>query len=57
VYVAATDEVFFASSRGTLGMSDPDHNNAVGKISLKDVEAALAANETTINVPVTTVSL
>lgn len=58
VYVAATDEVFFASGGGgPLDMSDLNHNNVVGRISLKDVEAALAANETTINVPVTIVSV
>jgi gluconolactonase len=57
VYVPATDEVFFSSNAGgPLGMNDWDNNNVVGKISLKDVDVAIAANETTINVPVTFVS-
>ena len=57
IYVPATDEVFFASNAGgPLGMSDLNHNNVYSKISLKDVDAAFAANETTINVPVTVVS-
>lgn len=37
-------------------MNDWDNNNVVGKISLKEVDVAIAANETTINVPVTFVS-
>jgi gluconolactonase len=58
IYVPATDDVFFASSDGgPLGMSDLNRSNVVGKISLKDVDAALAANNTaTVNVPVTIVS-
>jgi len=57
VYVDATDEVFFASNDGgPLGMSDLDNNNMIGKISLKDVDSALAVNEYTVNVPVTFVS-
>lgn len=54
IYVSETDEVFFASNGGgTLGNSDINHNNEVGKINMKDVEAALAANSSEINVPVT----
>ncbi len=42
---------------GPLGMSDLNNNNKVGKISMKDVEAALSANATgPVNVPVTEVS-
>jgi gluconolactonase len=58
IYVAATDEVFFVSNDGgPLGLSDLNNNNLVGKISLKDVDAAFAANETVVNVPVTFVSV
>ncbi|KAF9465894.1 calcium-dependent phosphotriesterase [Collybia nuda] len=58
VYVSATDEVFFASNDGgPLGMSDLDHNSVVGKISLKDVDTAIAKNDSTIEVPVTTLDL
>jgi gluconolactonase len=57
IYVPATDEVFFASNAGgALGMSDLYHNNVYSKISLKDVDAAYAADDTTINVPITAVS-
>jgi gluconolactonase len=58
IYVSVTDEVFFASSDGgPLGMSDLNRSNVVGKISLKDVDAELAANNTAVvNVPVTIVS-
>ncbi|GLB41030.1 putative SMP-30/Gluconolaconase/LRE-like region [Lyophyllum shimeji] len=53
IFVPATNEIFFASNDGgPLGMSDLDHNNVIGKISLNDVDAALAANDSTINVPV-----
>ena len=54
IYDPTTSEVFFASNGGgALGMSDLDHNNVVGKINLKDVDSAIAANESTVNVPVT----
>ncbi|KAG6833135.1 hypothetical protein H0H87_010849 [Tephrocybe sp. NHM501043] len=57
IYVAATNEVFFASNDGgPLGMSDLEHNSVVGKISLNDVDTAVAANVGIINVPVTFVS-
>ncbi|KAH8110004.1 D-lactonohydrolase-like protein [Phellopilus nigrolimitatus] len=37
VWIAATDEVFFASNDGgALGMSDLEHNNQVSKIALGD---------------------
>jgi gluconolactonase len=58
VYVPTTDEVFFSSNGGgPLGLSDLHNNNVVGKISLKDVDAAFAANKTVVNVPVTFVSI
>ncbi|KAG6879409.1 hypothetical protein C0992_002891 [Termitomyces sp. T32_za158] len=58
IYVSDTNEVFFASYDGRLpGISDLDHNNFVGKFSLTDVDTALAANSSVINVPVTFVSL
>ena len=37
-------------------MSDLEHNNVVGKINLKDVDSAIVANESIVNVPVTFVS-
>ncbi|KAG5734805.1 Gluconolactonase [Termitomyces sp. T112] len=53
VYVSDTNEVFFASNDGgPLGMSDLNHSNVIGKISLTDVDTALAANDSVINVPV-----
>ncbi|KAG5645672.1 hypothetical protein DXG03_005510 [Asterophora parasitica] len=58
IYVSATDEVFFGSNDGgPLGLSDLDNNNVIGKISLKDVDAAIAANDSAINVPVTILDL
>ncbi|KAF9463466.1 calcium-dependent phosphotriesterase [Collybia nuda] len=58
IYVPTTDEVFFASNDGgALGMSDLNHNSVVSKISMKDVDAAIAANQSTIEVPVTTLDL
>lgn len=61
IYVPALDEVFFASNDGgDLGMSDLEHNSVVGKISLKDAEAALSANSSgsnVVNIPVTEVDL
>lgn len=41
-------------------MSDLEHNSVVGKISLKDAEAALSANSSgsnVVNIPVTEVDL
>ncbi|KAG5730841.1 Gluconolactonase [Termitomyces sp. T112] len=53
VYVSDTNEVFFASNDGgPLGMSDLNHSNVIGKINLTDVDTALAANDSVINVPV-----
>ncbi|KAJ7596200.1 D-lactonohydrolase-like protein [Mycena floridula] len=58
IYDPATDEIFFASSDGgALGMSDLNHNNKIGKISLKAAEAALAASNGTVNVPVEELNL
>ncbi|KAF8954572.1 D-lactonohydrolase-like protein [Flammula alnicola] len=63
IYVPETDEVFFASNDGgALGNSDLNHNNQVGKISMKAVEAALQTlkpgdNGTALQVPVTEVSI
>ncbi|KAF9562090.1 calcium-dependent phosphotriesterase [Agrocybe pediades] len=43
IYVAESDEFFFASNDGGLpGVADLNHNNFVGKISMKEVEEALA---------------
>ncbi|KAF8953596.1 calcium-dependent phosphotriesterase [Flammula alnicola] len=59
IYVPETDEVFFASfTGGPLSNSDLNHNNQVGKISMKAVEAALQTlkpgdNGTALQVPVT----
>ena len=54
IYDPTTDEIFFASNDGgALGMSDLNHNNKVGKISLAAAEAALAATKSgPVNVPV-----
>lgn len=56
IYDATLDSVFFASNDGgPLGMSDIDHNNKVGRISLRDLPANL--NGTAINIPVTELDL
>ncbi|THU85137.1 calcium-dependent phosphotriesterase [Dendrothele bispora CBS 962.96] len=58
IFNEATNELFFASNDGgALGMSDLNHNNLYGKISMQDVSAAFAANESDINVPVTELNL
>ncbi|KAG6884663.1 hypothetical protein C0993_009187 [Termitomyces sp. T159_Od127] len=58
IYLPETNEVFFATFAGRLpGISDLDHNNFVGKINLTDVDAAIAANISVINVPVTFLDL
>ncbi|KAF5310688.1 hypothetical protein D9619_008111 [Psilocybe cf. subviscida] len=65
IYFAETDEMFFANANGPPGVltnSDINHNNGVGKISLKAVEAALAKlgpNQVgaAVNVPVTELDL
>ncbi|RDB26751.1 Gluconolactonase [Hypsizygus marmoreus] len=58
VFVPNTNEVFFASNDGgALGMSDLNHNNVIGKISLNDVDGAFAANNSPVNVPVTLLNL
>lgn len=42
IWLPETDEVTFASGGGgPLGMSDINHNNQVGKISLKEVQEAI----------------
>ena len=62
IFSPETDEVFFASNDGgALGMSDLNHNNQVGKISMKDVDAAFASVKpgnvgAPLKVPVTEVS-
>lgn len=62
IFFPDTDEVFFASNDGgPLGMSDLNHNNQVGKISMKDVDAAFASVKpgnlgAPLKVPVTEVS-
>ncbi|PFH47566.1 hypothetical protein AMATHDRAFT_50207 [Amanita thiersii Skay4041] len=60
IYVAETEEVFFASNDGgPLGNSDINHNNQVGKISMKAVEDALSGvlTGTAVNVPITELDL
>jgi len=60
IWVESTDEVFFAAnSGGALGMSDINHNSKVGKISLKEAEAALTApgNNGTVQVKVMELNL
>lgn len=60
IWSPGTDEMFFASNGGgPLGMSDIDHNNQVSKISLKEVEQAIAASGSSgdVNVNITKVSL
>ncbi|KAH0582071.1 hypothetical protein H2248_011727 [Termitomyces sp. 'cryptogamus'] len=53
VYVSDTNKVFFTSSNGgPPGMSDLNHSNVIGKISLMDVNTTLAANDSFINIPV-----
>ncbi len=59
IYVSDTDTVYFASNDGgALGMSDLDHNNQVGFISIKDTEAKISSLNGTfsVNVPVSVVS-
>ncbi|KAF8154571.1 D-lactonohydrolase-like protein [Crassisporium funariophilum] len=58
IYVAETDEVFFASNDGgALGNSDLNRNNEVGMINMGAVEAALkglaVGKGTAVDVPVT----
>ncbi|TFK32984.1 D-lactonohydrolase-like protein [Crucibulum laeve] len=50
IYNKNTNEVFFASS--LEANSSIDLNNRIGKISMTDVENALASNASVINVPV-----
>lgn len=63
IFSPDTDEVFFASNDGgPLGMSDINHNNKIGKISMKDVDAAFASLKpgnvgVPLKVPVTEVSV
>ncbi|KAH9896458.1 D-lactonohydrolase-like protein [Cubamyces lactineus] len=61
IWLPDTDEVTFASNDGgALGMSDIDHNNQVSKISLKEVEAAIAKagrSHAPVNVSVTKLEL
>ncbi|KAF9028930.1 D-lactonohydrolase-like protein [Hymenopellis radicata] len=60
IYVSDTDTVYFASNDGgALGMSDLDHNNQVGFISLKDAEAKISSLNGTfsVDVPVTVLHL
>jgi hypothetical protein len=45
IYSPTTDEIFFVSNDGgPLGMSDLNHNNQISKISLAQVETALASS-------------
>jgi len=59
IYNEPTDELFFASNDGgPLGMSSLTQSNVISKISIKKVEAALAANPTgPVNVPITQLNL
>ncbi|KAG6837406.1 hypothetical protein H0H93_010024 [Arthromyces matolae] len=58
IYVHDTNEIFFASNDGgPLGLSDLEHNNVIGKISLTDVDRAFASNVTNINVPLSLLNL
>ncbi|KAJ3882268.1 D-lactonohydrolase-like protein [Lentinula edodes] len=51
VWVPDTDEIFFCSNAGGyLGRSDINHNNQVGKVSLKEVALAMAEGPTDVNV-------
>ncbi|KZT06693.1 D-lactonohydrolase-like protein [Laetiporus sulphureus 93-53] len=56
IWVPASDEVFFASNAGgPLGFSDWNTNNQVAKISMRDVERAVAragSNVSAVNVSV-----
>jgi gluconolactonase len=57
VYIADTDELFFASSTAMpLSMSDIDHNNGIYKLSLAEAERMLkSGGNQTVNVPITKV--
>ncbi|EKM77649.1 hypothetical protein AGABI1DRAFT_130338 [Agaricus bisporus var. burnettii JB137-S8] len=59
VYIAETDEVFFASNDGgPLGMSDINHNNAFFKLNLTEAEQMLSSGGSqTVNVPITQIPL
>lgn len=58
IYNPPTDEIFFASNDGgPLGMSDLNHNNVISKISMAQVEKALAEHGPVVNVPITTLDL
>ena len=62
IWIPDTDEVAFSSNDGgALGRSDIDNNSIVSKLSLKDVEAAIAASNasapTPVNVTFTPVSV
>lgn len=55
IYSSATDEIFFVSNDGgPLGMSDINNNNQISKISLAQVEQALASSSGgSVNVNIT----
>lgn len=59
IWVPSTDEMFFSSNGGgPLGFSDWNNNNEVGKISIRDVDAAIIASGSStsaVNVSVTKV--
>jgi gluconolactonase len=54
VYIADTDEVFFASNAGgPLSMSDINHNNGIYKLNLADAERMLSSGgNQAVNVPI-----
>ncbi|KAF8892865.1 calcium-dependent phosphotriesterase [Mucidula mucida] len=58
VWVPDSDEVFFTSNGGgSLGRSELDQNNQMGKISLQEVAAAIGNGTRSINVTVTSLAL
>jgi gluconolactonase len=55
IYAPAIDEIFFVSNDGgPLGMSDINNNNQISKISLAQVEQAIAGGGS-VNVNITKV--
>ncbi|VDB92370.1 unnamed protein product [Peniophora sp. CBMAI 1063] len=57
IWIRESDELWFSSNDGgALGRSDWDNNNVIGKISLREVDAAIEAlrgENGAVNVPVT----
>ncbi|KZV79538.1 calcium-dependent phosphotriesterase [Exidia glandulosa HHB12029] len=59
IFDPSTDDLFFASNDGgPLGFSDIDHNNQIGRLSLREAETALAkSGGKPVNVTVTKLNL